>query len=90
MARKFQSRTYSISLIGSRSKRMQFERWFAGQGGDTDLLGRLVMPIGGMVKDKRPAVIAATVAAQLVEHLLGEDIGEGKPGLPRQIAGGRS
>jgi xanthine dehydrogenase accessory factor len=82
--------TAYVGMIGSRSKRMQFERWFAGQGGDTDLLGRLVMPIGGMVKDKRPAVIAATVAAQLVEHLLGEDIGEGKPGLPRQIAGGRS
>ena len=75
-----------VGMIGSRSKRVQFERWFAGQGGDADRLGRLVMPIGGTIKDKRPAVIAATVAAELVGHLLGESAGESKSGLSHNIA----
>jgi len=75
-----------VGMIGSRSKRMQFERWFAGQGGDADRLDRLVMPIGGKVKDKRPAVIAATVAAELVGHLLGESAGENKHSLRQPIA----
>ena len=79
-----------VGMIGSRTKRVQFERWFAGQGGDSGRLARLVMPIGGMVKDKRPAVIAVTVAAELVGRLLGENFGEGKPDLPSQIAGARS
>ena len=79
-----------VGMIGSRTKRVQFERWFAGQGGDSGRLGQLVMPIGGKVKDKRPAVIAATVAAELVGHLLGENAGEGKLDLPSRIAGARS
>lgn len=76
-----------VGMIGSRSKRAQFERWFIGQGGEKDRLDRLVMPIGdGKVKDKRPAVIAATVAAELVEHLLGESARENKSGLHQPIA----
>jgi len=75
-----------VGMIGSRSKRVQFERWFVEQGGDKDMLGRLVMPIGGTVKDKRPAVIAATVAAELVGHLLGKSARENAHGLSRQIA----
>ena len=75
-----------VGMIGSRSKRAQFERWFAGQGGDSGWLERLVMPIGGKVNDKRPAVIAATVAAELVGHLLGESAGENEFGRPHRIA----
>ena len=78
--------TAYVGMIGSRSKRVQFERWFFGQGGEADRLGRLVMPIGGKVKDKRPAVIAATVAAELVGHLLGESASENKHGLSQKIA----
>ncbi len=75
-----------VGMIGSRSKRMQFERWFVEQGGDKDMLDRLVMPIGGTVKDKRPAVIAASVAAELVGHLLGESAGENKSALRQPFA----
>ena len=75
-----------VGMIGSRSKRVQFERWFAGQGGDNGWLDRLVMPIGGTVKDKRPVVIAATVASELVGHLLGESAAEIRHGLSRKIA----
>jgi xanthine dehydrogenase accessory factor len=75
-----------VGMIGSRSKRVQFERWFAGQGGDAGRLDQLVMPIGGTVKDKRPAVIAATVAAELVGHLLGESAEEDISDLSPRIA----
>ncbi len=76
-----------VGMIGSRSKRAQFERWFVDQGGKAGRLDRLVMPIGGAVKDKRPAVIAATVAAELVQHLLGESAGENRSGRAGRTAG---
>ena len=75
-----------VGMIGSRSKRVQFERWFVGQGGGRDRLDRLVMPIGGKVKDKRPAVIAATAASELVEHLLGESAEGARSGYLQSIA----
>jgi xanthine dehydrogenase accessory factor len=75
-----------VGMIGSRSKRAQFERWFAGQGGDKAMLERLVMPIGGRVRDKRPVVIAATAAAELAEHLLGESAGENSTAHAHPIA----
>jgi xanthine dehydrogenase accessory factor len=75
-----------VGMIGSRSKRAQFERWFAGQGGDKAMLERLVMPIGGRVRDKRPVVIAATAAAELAEHLLGESAGEDSAARAHPIA----
>jgi len=54
-------------LIGSATKRARFERWYLEQGGRAAELPRLVCPIGaGLDRDKRPAVIAAMVAAELL------------------------
>jgi xanthine dehydrogenase accessory protein XdhC len=54
-------------LIGSTTKRRRFERWFLARGGDATQLPRLSCPIGvGPVADKRPAVIAALIAAELL------------------------
>jgi xanthine dehydrogenase accessory factor len=54
-------------LIGSATKRRRFERWYIVRGGAPRDLGRLICPIGaGLNRDKRPAVIAAMVAAELL------------------------
>jgi xanthine dehydrogenase accessory factor/xanthine dehydrogenase large subunit len=54
-------------LIGSATKRRRFERTFTAHGGDPRELTRLTCPIGSALhRDKRPAVIAALVAAELL------------------------
>jgi xanthine dehydrogenase accessory factor len=55
-------------LIGSLTKRRVFEHAFREVGIPEDRIARLVCPIGDRgVDDKRPEVIAALVAAELVE-----------------------
>ena len=56
-----------IGMIGSRTKRKQLERWYLGEGGSAQDLARLTSPIGGPSNDKRPAVIAALVAAEIIQ-----------------------
>ncbi|KAB1087560.1 xanthine dehydrogenase accessory protein XdhC [Neorhizobium galegae] len=57
-----------VGMIGSRTKRATFANWLKREGGGDELLSRLVLPIGGTaVRDKRPNVIAALVAAELLE-----------------------
>jgi xanthine dehydrogenase accessory protein XdhC len=59
-----------LGLIGSRTKRAQFERGFRDLEIPQERIARLVCPIGGgRIRDKRPAVIAALVAAELLEAL---------------------
>ena len=54
-------------MIGSATKRARFERWFVASGGTREDLAALACPIGGgAVADKRPAVIAALTAAELL------------------------
>lgn len=55
-----------LGLIGSRSKRRRFGRGWRALGLPEETIRRLVCPIGGDVRDKRPAVIAALVAAELL------------------------
>lgn len=56
-----------VGMIGSATKRATFASYWRKEGGDEARLGHLTMPIGGTaVKDKRPAVIAALVAAELL------------------------
>lgn len=56
-----------VGMIGSASKRASFAGHFRRDGNDPALLDRLTLPIGGdRVKDKRPAVIAAMVAAEML------------------------
>ena len=62
-----------VGMIGSKTKRATFASWYLKEaGGDAASLPRLVCPIGGAdVKDKRPAVIAALAAAEVMRALSG-------------------
>ncbi len=57
-----------IGMIGSATKRATFTRWFEKETGHRDGLDQLTMPIGASkLTDKRPAVIAAMVAAEVMQ-----------------------
>jgi xanthine dehydrogenase accessory factor len=57
-----------VGMIGSKTKRATFASWYVREAeGNEAELARLVCPIGGAgVKDKRPAVIAAMAAAEVM------------------------
>ncbi len=56
-----------IGMIGSKTKLAQFRRFARAQGLDTD---RLTCPIGaGWSRDKRPQIIAAFTAAEIIGRL---------------------
>ncbi|MDO9191702.1 MAG: xanthine dehydrogenase accessory protein XdhC [Undibacterium sp.] len=57
-----------FGLIGSQTKRMQFEHRLIERGINAQTLTRMVCPIGiPGIRGKEPAVIAASVAAQLLQ-----------------------
>jgi len=59
-----------VGMIGSRTKRVTFERWLA-KTDDPPAPDALVCPIGAIGRpDKRPEVIAAFVAAEILEALV--------------------
>ena len=60
-----------VGMIGSKTKKATFKSWFLKTAGGTeDDFARLVSPIGGdAVRDKRPAVIAALAAAEIMTAL---------------------
>ncbi len=56
-----------VGMIGSATKRATFAHWLKREGEDEGLTSHLTLPIGGnVVRDKRPEVIAALVAAELL------------------------
>ncbi len=61
-----------VGMIGSATKKATFRSWFLKTaGGSAAALSRLVTPIGGDgVRDKRPAVIAALAAAEIMTALV--------------------
>lgn len=59
-----------IGMVGSQTKRARFSSWFRGEGGNNNALDRLVLPIGQQgLGDKRPEVIAALAAAEIMVHI---------------------
>jgi xanthine dehydrogenase accessory factor len=59
-----------IGMVGSRTKRARFRSWFLAEGGDEAALRQLVLPIGASpLRDKRPEVIAALAAAEIMVHI---------------------
>ena len=57
-----------VGLIGSATKRARFENKLRDLGVEAERIAGLVCPIGApRVRDKSPAVIAATVAAELLQ-----------------------
>ncbi|MFD2056097.1 xanthine dehydrogenase accessory protein XdhC [Mesorhizobium calcicola] len=64
--------TAYVGMIGSKTKKATFKNWFlkSADGSETEF-ARLVSPIGGdAVKDKRPPVIAALAAAEIMMALV--------------------
>jgi xanthine dehydrogenase accessory factor len=59
-----------VGMVGNRTKRAKFSSWYLAEGGTPEAVGRLVLPIGayGLV-DKRPEVIAALAAAEIMVHI---------------------
>jgi xanthine dehydrogenase accessory factor len=60
-----------VGMIGSKTKKATFRSWFLKTaGGSESEFARLVSPIGGdALRDKRPAVIAALAAAEIMTAL---------------------
>jgi xanthine dehydrogenase accessory factor len=63
-----------VGMVGSASKRARFASWYRSEGGDAAALARLVLPIGGTafaggLGDKRPEVIAALAAAEILVQI---------------------
>ncbi|MDX8444533.1 xanthine dehydrogenase accessory protein XdhC [Mesorhizobium captivum] len=61
-----------VGMIGSKTKKATFKNWFlkSADGSEAEF-NRLVSPIGGnAVKDKRPPVIAALAAAEILTALV--------------------
>jgi xanthine dehydrogenase accessory factor len=60
-----------VGMIGSKTKKATFKSWFLKTAGGTEEeFARLLSPIGGTsVRDKRPAVIAAWAAAEIMTAL---------------------
>ena len=57
-----------VGLIGSQTKRTRFEKWLRESKNGSAHLNTLVCPIGRSgTQDKRPEIIAAFVAAEVVE-----------------------
>ncbi len=68
-----------VGMIGSKTKRARFHSWYASEGYPVSELGRLVLPIGGKAfpagpGDKRPEVIAALAAAEIMVHTPGREV----------------
>jgi xanthine dehydrogenase accessory factor len=60
-----------VGMIGSKTKKATFRNWYMKTAGGTGTaFSRLVSPIGGnAIRDKRPAVIAALAAAEIMTAL---------------------
>lgn len=63
-----------VGMIGSRTKRVSFDRWLR-EAGPVDT-GALVCPIGGAGRpDKRPEVIAAFAAVEIMQSIAARQAG---------------
>jgi len=65
-----------VGMIGSKTKRAVFSSWMKKQGSEQGLVKSLICPIGGgKLNDKRPQIIAAMVAAEILMHTSVEHTG---------------
>ncbi len=59
-----------VGLIGSKTKRATFRNWLRRENGSEAGMDDLICPIGNtFVDDKRPEIIAALAAAEIIQHL---------------------
>ncbi|WP_395382614.1 xanthine dehydrogenase accessory protein XdhC [Mesorhizobium sp. UC22_110] len=73
------SDTAYVGMIGSRTKKATFRNWFLKTANGSEMeFERLVSPIGGdAVKDKRPPVIAALAASEMMTALVRHQVKAG-------------
>lgn len=75
-----------VGMIGSKTKRATFAHWLEREGEPPSRLAKLTLPIGGSsVRDKRPAVIAALVAAELLQALFATETGHRHKNQPAHL-----
>ncbi|UYO01080.1 MAG: xanthine dehydrogenase accessory protein XdhC [Devosia sp.] len=75
-----------VGMVGSKSKRAKFSNWFLGQGGTGEALDKLILPIGAQgLGDKRPAVIAALAAAEIMVHIGEREASAGQVSAPSEL-----
>ena len=75
-----------VGMIGSKTKRATFSHWLEREGEPPSRLAKLTLPIGGnSVRDKRPAIIAALVAAEVLQAFSAAEIrrNENRHGHPQ-------
>jgi xanthine dehydrogenase accessory factor len=80
-----------VGMVGSTTKRAKFSSWYLDQGGTRQALERLILPIGAQgLGDKRPAVIAALAAAEIMVHVGQREAAVGHASTPtlRGVASG--
>lgn len=81
-----------VGMIGSRTKRARFEKWLRARNGEIDL-SKFVCPIGDAgVSDKRPEVIAALTAAEIIKCLANAAVARhdaGKANKNKKVEAGR-
>ena len=72
-----------VGMVGSKTKRAKFSNWYLEQGGDAAALTRLISPIGAQgLGDKRPSVIAALAAAEVMVQIGGREVSVGHGSTP--------
>lgn len=81
-----------LGLIGSKSKRAQFERRLLARGAPPEALRRLTCPIGaGTLRGKSPGVIAVATAAEILAvreaSLTAPASGDSRPGRAIPLRG---
>ncbi|MEQ9636867.1 MAG: xanthine dehydrogenase accessory protein XdhC [Devosia marina] len=75
-----------IGMVGSRTKRAKFASWYVEQGGGRQNLERLILPIGAQgLGDKRPSVIAALAAAEIMVHIGAREVSVGQVSTPKGL-----
>jgi len=75
-----------VGMVGSRTKRAKFASWYMEQGGDRVDLDRLILPIGTQgLGDKRPSVIAALAAAEIMVHIGAREVSVGQVSTPKRL-----
>lgn len=67
-----------VGMVGSQTKKAKFKSWYLGEGYPAATLDRLVLPLGSAafpqpLRDKRPEVIAALAAAEIMVHTAGRE-----------------
>ncbi|SMQ72070.1 molybdenum cofactor sulfurylase [Devosia lucknowensis] len=72
-----------VGMVGSLTKRAKFSSWYLEHGGDRAALDRLILPIGAQgLGDKRPGVIAALAAAEVMVQIGGREASVGHGSIP--------